>query len=244
MSPDSLLLIVFAVGLLFLWRGKFYQARRVLSVLAGIILLIGFLPFGEWLVYSLEKQYPANPKLEKVDGIIMLGGAESPVKSHLWKQVVLGGSAERDFAFIRLVKKYPDAKAVYTGGSGSLVDQDYKGADVAKQLFNQQGLDSNRIIFERESRNTWENVIFSKKLLNPREDENWVLITSAEHMPRAMGIFCKANWKVTPYPVDYTSEPRENIRIEWDFSGHLGGLESGLREWVGIVAYRLTGKSC
>ena len=72
LSPDSLLLIWFVAGLLLLWRNKILKAKRVLSSLAVLIVLVGFLPIGEWLIYSLEKQYPANPKLDKVDGIIML----------------------------------------------------------------------------------------------------------------------------------------------------------------------------
>ena len=243
-SPDSFLLIWFALSLFLMWRGKLRWAKRLLSSLAIILLIIGLFPVGEWLLYPLEKQYPTNPKLGKVDGIILLGGAEDPVRSYQWKQPIVGNAAERDFAFIQLAKKYPNAKKIFTGGSSSMAAQTYKGADTAKQLFTQQGLDVSSIIFERNSRNTWENAIFSKKLADIKKGENWVLITTGWHMPRSAGIFCKAEWDIIPYPVDFWTQKGNLLRVDWNFSGHLKNLVVAVREWVGITAYQLTGKMC
>lgn len=245
-SPDSLLLFCFALGLFLLWKKRFYGAKKIFTSLFIILLFIGFLPVGEWLLYPLEKRHPVNPTLENVDGIIMLGGTEEVLLSHFWQQNVLGGSAERYFAFIQLAKKHPNAKMLFTGGGGSMTEQDYnyKEADVAKQVFKQQGLNTSKILFERESRNTWENALFSKKRVQPKEGENWVLITTAWHMPRSVGIFCQVNWKVTPYPVDFTTHPNHLLRLSWSFPKHLGNLKTGIKEWIGIIAYQLTGKMC
>lgn len=117
-----------------------------------------------------------------------------------------------------------------------------KGADIARRFFAQQGLDIGRISFERESRNTYENVILSQKLVQPQEDEKWVLITTGWHMPRARGIFCKNRWEVIPYPVDHYSQRGNLVRVELDLSGHLNNLVTGVKEWTGILAYSLSGK--
>lgn len=242
-APDSMLVLLFALGLVLLLKGYLRWAKYILSTLFALMLVISIFPVGEWLLYPLETKYQANPHLEKVDGIILLGGAEDPKLSAIWKQPVLGPAAERDFAFLYLAKKYPSATLVYTGGSGSVTDQEYKGADVAKQLFTQQGFDVSRILFERESRNTWENALFSQKLLSPKKGEHWVLITTGWHMPRSVGVFCQVGWSVTPYPVDFVSD--DNLmRFSWGFSGHLHGLKKGIKEWVGILAYRFSGKMC
>lgn len=243
-SPDSLLAILLIFASLLLWRNKLKWAKRIFSFLAISVLVIGLFPVGEWVLYPLESRYKPNPQLDKVDGIIVLGGAEDAELSHHWKQAAVNASAERIIASTSLALRYPDAQLVYTGGSGSMLQQSYKGADVARQLYKDLGLDVSKIIFERESRNTSENAILTKKLVKPKAGEQWLLITTAWHMPRSMGIFCQSDWKVIPYPVDYTSLPKRLFRIEWNFSKHLKSLTVGVKEWVGVVAYSVMGKSC
>ena len=243
-SPDSLLLIWFGVGFFLLWLGKNIWAKRVLGVLLGLILTVALFPIGEWLLYPLETKYPHNPQLEDVDGIIVLSGSEDPYYTKIWNQVIVGGSTERNLAFMMLARQHPEAKLVFTGGAGSMLQQDYKAADVAKRLFEEQGMDVSQVIFERESRNTWENALLSKELVRPESGTNWVLITTAWHMPRSMGIFCKVGWEVTPYPVDFYTQPDNLLRVSWGFADNLNSLVTAAKEWVGLVVYRLTGKIC
>jgi uncharacterized SAM-binding protein YcdF (DUF218 family) len=243
-SPDNLLLIWFAVGVILLCLDSFVWAKRLLGSLLFLLLLIGLFPVGSWLLYPLESRYSPNPELQQVDGIIALSGALDPMQTELWDQVMVGGAAERNFAFMRLAREFPKAKLVYTGGASSMVNQNYKAADVAKRLFKEQGLDLSRIIFERESRNTWENGLFTKRLVIPKEGERWVLITTAWHMPRSVDVFCKLGWDVIPYPVDFQTTPGYLFTMNWSFAGHLAGLVTAVRAWVGQIAYQLTGKSC
>lgn len=243
-SPDSLILLWISLGVTLLWFNKTLLAKLVLTMLPVVLVVIGFFPVGEWLLYPLESSHPANPLLETVDGIIMLGGAEDAARSTIWNQVTLGESSERNLAFIALARRYPNAKLVFTGGSGSLTEQEYKEADVAKRLLIEHDIDISRVIFEPNSRNTWENAKLSKEQVNPQQGEKWLLITTGWHMPRAMGVFCKAEWPVTPYPVDFRTKPGYLLTPDWNISGHLGNLVTGFKEWLGLFAYRLTGKSC
>lgn len=243
-SPDSLLLILIILSLVLLYIGKIKQAKTLLTTISLLLILIALLPVGEWLLYPLESRFQTNPNLpEKVDGIIVLSGAEDAELSHIWKQVELGAAAERDLAFLTLTRQYPNAKLIFTGGSGSLTKQEYKGADVAKSLFKQLGFDTKRIIFERESRNTYENAIYSKNLVKPMKNKNWVLITTSWHMPRSVGIFCKAEWPVIPYPVDHQTNKDNLFRIDFDLSGNLNTLKTAIKEWLGLFAYYLSGKT-
>ena len=243
-SPDSLFLICFGVGFFLLWLGKNVWAKRVLGILLGLMLMVGLFPIGEWLLYPLETKYPHNPQLEDVDGIIVLGGSENSVKTKAWNQVTVGGAIERNLAFMMLARQHPEAKLVFTGGTGSMLQQDYKKADVAKRLFEEQGMDVSQVVFERESRNTWENALLSKELVRPESGTNWVLITTAWHMPRSMGTFCKVGWEVTPYPVDYYTQPDNLLRVNWGFVGNFNGLIIAIKEWIGVMVYRFTGKAC
>jgi uncharacterized SAM-binding protein YcdF (DUF218 family) len=243
-SPDNILLILIILSLFFLYIDKQKPAKILLSTVTGLLIITSFFPVGEWLLYPLESRFQNNPALpEKINGIIVLSGAEDTERSHLWKQVELGSAAERDFAFLALARKYPQAKLVFTGGTGSLIQQEYKAADVAKTLFEQQGFDTTKIIFERESRNTYENVIYSKKIITPIKNDNWILITTGWHMPRSVGIFCKTDWPVIPYPVDHQTKKDNLFRIGFDLLNNLYTLKIAMKEWVGLFAYYISGKT-
>jgi uncharacterized SAM-binding protein YcdF (DUF218 family) len=110
-------------------------------------------------------------------------------------------------------------------------------------LYQSQGVDGARLLFEGESRNTAENAALSKALAKPAAGETWILVTSASHMPRAVGTFCKAGWPVIPYPVDHGTERGNLLRMQADLAGNLLGFSNGLREWVGLAAYYATGRS-
>lgn len=233
-----------AVSFVLLLKGVHRAAKWLLGCTTVIMLLIALFPVGDWMLSPLETRFETNPELpEKLDGIIVLSGGEACVLSELWDQVELWQAAERSLGFMALARKYPQARLVFTGGTGSLLSQEYKAADVAKRLYEEQGMDVSKIHFERNARNTYENAIFTRKEINPLPGETWVLITTAWHMPRSVGIFCKAGWPVIPYPVDHWTEPGNLVRIDFNFSGHLKTLTAAFKEWVGLVVYYLTGKT-
>ncbi len=226
-----------------LLRHKYAGARILLGISVSLLLLIAFVPIGNLLTYPLESRFAANPLLpDRVDGIIVLGGSIKALESYSWNQIELNASAERNLAFLELSERFPQARLLMTGGAGSILAQQYSEADVARDLFETLGIDRSRIEFERESRNTWENVSSSMALVRPQPDETWVLITSAMHMPRATGIFCAQNWHVLPWPVDHQTSPSTLWQVKLNLADHLGMLTTAMREWVGLLAYFATGK--
>ena len=243
-SPDSLLLILIILSLTLLYLGKTRSAKKILTTTSLLLILIALFPIGEWLLYPLESRFQTNPTLpEKIDGVIVLSGAEKPELAHIWNQVELGSSAERVLSFIKLAHQYPKSKLIFTGGTGSLINQEYKAADVAKILFQEQEFDIERIIFERKSRNTYENIINSKNIVKPNKNEKWILITTGWHMPRSIGISCKSGWSVIPYPVDHQTKKDDLLRIDFNLSDNLKTLKTGIKEWLGLFAYYLSGKT-
>lgn len=243
-SPDSLILIILVTAWICLWLGMRKLARKLLALVTLSLLLIAFLPLGEWVIAPLEERFPVHPALPvRVDGIIVLGGPIDPELSAQWGQIQFLESGERLTTFVSLARRFPQAKLVFSGGSGRILQQDYSEADSARQLFNDLGLVSRDIIYETESRNTHENALYSKPLAQPRPEENWVLVTSAFHMPRAVGVFCRQNWNTIPYPVDYYSRPAQQFRIGFNLDDHLKQLTQATREWVGLLAYRVTNRT-
>lgn len=243
-SPDHLLVWMLSTALFFLLTKCYLPAKLLFSISISAIVLITFLPVGEILLEPLENRFPVQKKLPAhVDGIIVLGGAESIRLSKAWNQVELYASAERFFAFIQMINIYPKAKPIFAGGTGSLNQQQTKGATIAEHLFKNLGLDLSSIFFERESRNTYENAVNSYKLIQPMPNETWILITSAYHMPRSMGAFRNAGWNPIAYPVDHNALKNDVIRFEFNFSANLELLCKAVKEWVGLSAYYLTGKT-
>jgi len=243
-SPDTLLLVFILATLFLLFLKKYQTATKLLTFVSIILIIIAVLPIGKWMLYPLETRFQTNPALpENIDGIIVLSGAEAAKLSSVWNQIELGGAVERSLYFLSLAKKYPKAKLVFIGGSGSIFQQDLKEADVAKKLYQQQGFDTNRIVFERKSRNTFESAINSTKLIKPVKNEKWVLITTAWHMPRSVSVFCKAGWPVIPFPVDHSVNKDNIFTMEFNLLGNLRTLKKGIKEWVGLFAYYATGKT-
>ena len=106
------------------------------------------------------------------------------------------------------------------------------------------GIASSRLLMERGSRNTLENAEFSKAIVNPKPGERWLMVTSAFHMPRAVGLFRKAGFEVEAYPVDWKVGKGNDIFTFSNLAGDgLGRADTAVREWMGLIAYRLAGRT-
>lgn len=242
-SPSTGLILLPAVAYLLRRFGFKRLSQTVWSLAIGLILLIGFFPVGQWLVKPLESYRSVTLKTANdPDGIIVLGGAWLTDTSAHWDDWELNHAAERDLKFLALARQFPSAKLVFTGGSGQIFSTETKEATVAMRLYKDLGLDTTRVLFESDSRNTYENALFSKRQVRPVVGETWWLITSAYHLPRAMGVFCHQGWPVVGVPVDHIDQGGSWMP-NWSFAHHLWELERVVREWVGLFVYRLTDKT-
>ncbi len=209
-SPGDLLLLLLLAGLVCTWFARWRRRGLFMVSLAALgFLLIVTLPVSSWVTAPLENRFP-RPVVwpAHVDGIVVLGGAVDPVTTARRGIPTLNSDAERMTEFVRLAKRYPDAKLIFSGGSGLLTLErpHFTEADSARLFFAQQGLDLARILFESRSRNTYENVEFSKRLAKPEAGQTWILVSSAQDMPRSVGIFLKLGWPDLPDPVAYKSD--------------------------------------
>ena len=151
----------------------------------------------------------------------------------------LNSEAERITEFVALARAHPEAKLVYSGGTG-YADIKTTPADVFRKLMASQGFDVARVVFEERSRNTHESAVLTWNLLRPGGGETWVLITSASHMPRAYAAFRKAGWSPIPFPVSYSTTP--TMRWREPGTSNYEMLRIAVREWAGLAAYRLSGR--
>ena len=241
--PSNLLVLIGFAGIALLATRFSRAGRRLLIASVILIAAVGVLPVGNALMLPLEERFPPwNPAQEAPTGIIVLGGAIGPERSAARGQVSLDEAAERVTVAVELARKYPSARIVFSGGNASLFSGPSE-ANFALPFFESLGVPRNRITVETQSRNTAENAAFTKRLVAPKPGERWVLVTSALHMPRAIGSFRQARFPVEADPVDYQTNGWDDL---WTFSGSLmGGIgktNTAVHEWLGLLAYWVTGR--
>lgn len=230
LAPSHLIVWMGVGAVVALVWGRRRTGLVLASLSACLLIAIGLVPSAIWLLRPLEFQYarPAHP-LTRVNGILILGSGESN------RARLLGGYI--------LSRRYPSAVVVYSGGSNRLLGpQDALGARRSQSMLLDLGLSPARLIVESRSRNTWENILFSRDLVKPRPGETWILATSAVQLPRAMAVARRLNWQFVAWPTDW-------ITGQHVFSGYflvplnLGLFDEAVREWIGLLAYRLSGKA-
>ncbi|MCA6120678.1 YdcF family protein [Bradyrhizobium sp. WSM 1704] len=242
--PVNLLIGLGVLGAALLLTRFATLGRRLMVTVAAVLALSAFSPVGNVLIYSLEQRFPPwNPAHGAPDGIIVLGGSIDPDISRAHRTPVVRQAPDRIIVAAELARKYPDARIVFTGGNANLISHDAKEGDYAGELLAGLGIAGPRVIIERQSRNTVENAEFSKELIKPKPNERWLLVTSAYHMPRSVGLFRKAGFAVEPYPVDWRVGGVDDLFIINMGMDGLSRTEIAIREWLGLVAYRLNGKT-
>ena len=244
--PSNLLIGVGIAGLLLLLTRFVSMGRKLVAASVLLMAICGFSPIGKLLLYPLETRFPPwDDTRGAPDGIVVLGGAIEPDLSAAHGAAVFGPSIDRIIAAAELGHRYPNARLVFTGGNSGLRSGDTaREADFALPVLESFGLSKDRLIMERRSRNTEENAAFSKAMVAPKSGERWLLVTSAYHMARSVGIFRKAGFAVEPYPVDWRLGGRDNLlQFSRFFIGGLGRIDMASREWMGLVAYWITGKT-
>ncbi len=242
LSPLSPIVLILALGF-FCWE-RYPRFARTMVALALILLLACTLPFlPRYCMRTLEGRVPAGRITADIAGIIVLGGAiDVGISRH--GRIELLSSADRIVDAVILANKYPKAKLVLTGGSGSLdQSQDLREADYLRRLAIALGIGAERIVVEREARITHEHPIYLAKLIDKKQ--KWVLVTSAAHMPRAVGCFKKYGFNIIPCPVDYQVDPVAADGVTFDdFVPQVNNLviiTEAVHEWYGLVFYRLRG---
>jgi uncharacterized SAM-binding protein YcdF (DUF218 family) len=245
LAPGTLLLVLLVPATMLLWsRRRWRTGRAILTGVCFASLGLVLLPIQPFLTRTLEDRFPANPPLPAhLDGVIILGGAVDQFISQARGRVTLNDAAERVTEAVILAQAHPEAKVLYTGGSADPWRPQIGEAPYAARLLVALGIDPGRLIVEDQSRNTHENAVASRRLVDPKAGEAWVLITSARHMPRSVGTFRQAGWPVIAWPVDYATGGRGDWTNADLVVNRLRLLAQSLHEWCGLVYYRLRGWS-
>ncbi|MEW9808435.1 YdcF family protein [Mesorhizobium sp. ZMM04-5] len=242
-QPLNLSLFLLGFAILVGWFG-WRKTRGVFAFTAFLVLAVSaWTSLGALMLNPLEERFQRPDQPGKVAGIIVLGGGFEGAINLARGGYDINSGGDRYIEAAALALRYPAAKVVVSGGTGTLILDGEGDADTSAKLFAALGVPASRLILEPESRNTYENVENIRKLVTPGPDETWLLVTSAFHMPRSVGLFRKAAFPVVPWPVDYRTSGQEGIGVMRDNpTDSLATTTMAIREWIGLIAYKFVGR--
>jgi uncharacterized SAM-binding protein YcdF (DUF218 family) len=243
-TPSNVVISIGCLGLALLATRRARAGIWLIAASFVALAILGLSPMGNALMIPLEQRFPPwDAAHGPPDGIIVLGGAISPDLSLARNEVVLNEAAERLTVAAELARRYPNARILFSGGSGELIPGESE-APFAFRLLQTLAVPRDRILLEDRSRNTFENAVYSKQIAQPMPGERWLLVTSAYHLPRAVGVFRKVGFPVEPYPVDWRTRGIEDALRPFETVGDgLRRVDTAVREWVGLAVYWMTGRT-
>ena len=225
----------------------FLESKKLVIFFSKLFLILflffGYNPLSNFLLSKIEDYIqPSKYPVQQLTGVILLGGSfNSGLESKERNEVFLNSSAERLTKALEIYKKNPRLLILFSGFSGESKPQGWSESDMAKKFFLDQGVKLDNLIFENQSRNTFENIKYSKDIIINYKG-TWGLITSASHMPRSFFIFKKQGLILEPISVDYKTGTSKMFWINFDISSGLSNWSIILRELIGIVYYKVTNK--
>ena len=216
-APSNVLILITAAAAVFALVLRSRLAAWLAAIGGCALVIAGFTPVSYWLTRPLENRFPNWQAgfQPPVDGVIVIGGTRAIIQP------------------VILSQDFPQARLVYSGVLG-----DSDEIEDLLATFARLGADLGRVSVENRSRNTFENALYSKELIKPNAQERWLVITQASHMPRAIGCFRRVGFKLEAYPTQYTPSD-----IGLSSSALLYLFDTAMKEWIGLLVYRATGKT-
>ncbi len=175
--------------------------------------------------------------------MIVLGGALDTEINTARGGFELNQAADRYVETMRLARRHPGARLLISGGDGSISGTYESEAQTAERLLSAFGIASERLVKEDASRTTYENARNTAELLRSERLDQCLLLTSAYHMPRAIGLLRRVGIAATPWPVDYRTSGI--VRPSLDFTQPSLNAQittTAAREWMSLLAYYLAGR--
>jgi uncharacterized SAM-binding protein YcdF (DUF218 family) len=223
-APTNALVLISAIAAFWAVLRRSNCVTWLAATVACGLVVGTFTPIDLALTVPLEYRFAFSPPDSQVppDGIILLAG----------------GGIDGIDAVSTLSKDYPKARLIFSGFKATDAFDEY-----LLYMFARLGGDRERIYLESRPRTTAEDAFYTAALLKPKAGERWLLVTSALHMPRAVGCFRTAGFQVEPYPVEFRTDRRHPLRAFAPGSGALSSVDTAAKEWIGLVVYRFMGKT-
>jgi uncharacterized SAM-binding protein YcdF (DUF218 family) len=242
LQPSTLLVALVALALLATSLRWTAVAGTLMTAFLLSVAAVVALPTVEWLGAPLEDRVTPVPLPPRVDGIVVLGGAVDWRVTRERGRLSLNAAGERIAAAAALAQRYPDARLIVTGSFADAFEHDLRAQPDDASLFFGPHFADREVVFIGAARSTYEDALRSLEAARPAQGETWLLVTSAWHMPRALGTFRALGWGVQPFSVDYRTTGEARLAPNWDVATTLADLDRVVREWGALAVYRRAGR--
>lgn len=242
LQPSTLLMLLVGAALVATWLRWTAMAATLLTAFLVAVAAVVLLPVDEWLGAPLETRVAAAPLPDRVDGVVVLGGGVDWRATRARGQLALNAAGERVAAAAALAQRYPEARLVVTGSFADAFADDFRAAPSDASLFFGPHFAGRDVRYLGAARSTYEDALLALEAAAPRAGETWLLVTSAWHLPRALGTFRALGWTLLPVPVDFRTTGELRVAPSWDVAATLTDLDRLVREWGAIAVYRREGR--
>jgi uncharacterized SAM-binding protein YcdF (DUF218 family) len=244
--PLGLSLVFLVSGVVALLFHK-RTAGIILTAGTGLILYIFSAgPLPEVLVRSLEKQYSPVTSFPPATAIVLLTGGEvAKAPPRIYDEINAAG--ERILYAALLARQHVAPRLIITGGRIDFLES-FEGSEAQANYricTEQLGVDSSCILLENKARTTYENGLYTRRLLDSLKlPPTVILVTSALHMPRSVAVFKKFGMTVYPAPSNYLVSAPSPFKVIGLFPSAeaLNVSSYALHELYGFLAYKLLGR--
>ncbi len=246
-TPSTFLLLLAFLSLLALLIGWRRRAIGCLTLSLTGFVGFGFTSLSEVLIAPLSARFPAVDLAlaEPPFGLIVLGAGLNEVHAHHNNALIEledGGEAIPTVAL--LAQRYPDARIILSGGSGTdFPPAPLRAVDGMRRVLLEYGIAADRITFDPHSPSTVARAQNTLALVGDDADQVWWVITPAHRMPRLIGVYRKLGFEPVPYPIDFKWIPPFDFSYFYHFSDGLRLTDLGAHEWRGLLLYYLTDKT-
>ncbi|MBI1211400.1 MAG: YdcF family protein [Alphaproteobacteria bacterium] len=244
LTPSNALIVLAIAGLVVMRTRLAPVGWWMTTGAVAALLIAGLSPLAYWIILPLEERFPAFVDDGRtVDGIVVIGGTFDTEPTLLHRQMAMNEAGERIVALGDLARRYPNARIVYSGGGSGFFHEEPE-ANLLERTIGELGLAPSRVTYERRALNTSQNARYAKDVAEPKPGERWLLVTSAFHMPRAIGAFRAAGFPVEAYPVDFRTAGSASLDKPFAFiSQGLRLTDTATKEWIGLLSYYVAGKT-
>ena len=205
-EPLGMVLLLFSIGLLFLLRNKLKSSKIFLSLSFSLLFLYSYPPFSNFLIQNLENQYPKYDYNSNTKYIHVLGNGHNTDTDQPLSSQLTSASIKRTLEGIIIHRNTRDSILIFTGYKGfTSVPTGVMHSRLALSL----GIKKENMIINGVPRDTREEALFTKSVVGENE---FILVTSATHMPRSMMLFKSLGLNPIPAPTNYYKE---------DFDGYI-----------------------
>jgi uncharacterized SAM-binding protein YcdF (DUF218 family) len=241
------LYILFLIILTIIFTIFFIESKKLIIFLSKLFLILflffSYIPLSNFFLNKIEDYIqPSKYPINQLTGVIVMGGSfNSGLLSKERNETSINGGAERLTKALEIYKKNPKILILFSGFSSELYPEGWNESQIAKKFFFEQGVKNDNLIFEDKSKNTIENIIFSKDFIDKNKGV-WGLITTASHMPRSFFSFKKQGIILEPIIVDYQTGTSKMFWINFDIYRGLSNWNTIFHEIIGLTYYKVTNR--